>query len=480
MGFVPGYSCGGSGGFSPPSLCPTQENNFSNFMGVWKGGENIYNFSMKIGVFGVGYVGLTTALGFASKGHLVFAVDKDEAKIELLKQGKVPYFEPGAQEFLERYGERLEFSTDPALVVREADVIFICVGTPSLPDGSADLSQVEEVARFIAEEMQDYKLIVEKSTVPVHTAYWIKRIINLYRKKDVPFDVVSNPEFLKEGTALSDFLHPHRIVIGAETQRAKDIMGQLYRDFKAPIIFTDVKTAEIIKHASNSFLAAKISFINMVADLCEAVGADVEMVAEGMGLDPRIGKEFLKAGVGFGGSCFPKDIKAFYKIAEENQVDFSLLKEVERINQQRPVKFLKKIKGVIWNLKGKTIGILGLSFKPNTDDVREAPSLKIINLLLEEGAQVKAYDPVAGGNAKKVIPSLQLSPDPYSLAQGTNALALITEWEEFKNLDWKKIKEFMETPIIFDGRNFLEGKKLVSLGFEYYPVGKPPLGKRNG
>ena len=442
--------------------------------------ENIYNFCMKIGVFGVGYVGLTTALGFASKGHQVFAVDKDETKIELLKQGKVPYFEPGAQDILERHREMLSFSTDPALVVREADVIFICVGTPSLPDGSADLSQVEEVARFIAEEMQDYRLIVEKSTVPVHTAYWIKRTINLYRKKEVPFDVVSNPEFLKEGTALSDFLHPHRIVIGAETQRAKDIMGQLYRDFKAPIIYTDVKTAEIIKHASNSFLATKISFINMVADLCEAVGADVEMVAKGMGLDPRIGKEFLKAGVGFGGSCFPKDIKAFYRIAEENQVDFSLLKEVERINLERPARFSKKIKKVIWNLKGKTIGILGLSFKPNTDDVREAPSLKIINLLLEEGAQVKAYDPVAGGNAKRVIPSLQLSPDPYSLSRGTNALALITEWEEFKNLDWKKIKELMETPIIFDGRNFLEGKKLASLGFEYYPVGKPPLGKRNG
>ncbi len=425
-------------------------------------------------------MGLTTALGFASKGHRVYAVDKDRRKIDMLKQGRVPYFEPGALEFLKEYRENLTFSTDPAIAVKESDIIFICVGTPSRSDGSADLSQVEEVARFIAEHMEDYKLIVEKSTVPVHTAYWIKRTINLYRKGEVPFDVVSNPEFLKEGSALKDFLHPHRIVIGVESLKARGIMEKLYEDFNAPIIFTDVKTAEIIKHASNSFLATKISFINMVADLCEAVGADVDMVAVGMGLDPRIGRDFLKAGVGFGGSCFPKDIRAFYRIAEENQIDFSLLKEVERINLKRPERFLKKIKKVMWNLKGKRIGILGLSFKPNTDDVREAPSLKIIKLLKGEGAKVVGYDPAAGENARRVMSDLQLAPDPYELARDANALALVTEWPQFRELDWKKIKALMETPIIFDGRNFLEGRKLASLGFEYYPVGKPSLGKRNG
>ncbi len=435
---------------------------------------------MDIGVFGIGYVGLTTALGFASKGHRVFAVDKDEAKIESLRSGRVPLFEPGAQELLEENRQRLHFSTDGEEAVKRAEVLFICVGTPSLPDGSADLSQVESVARFIAERMPSYRLIVEKSTVPVHTAYWIKRTVNLYRKSEVPFDVVSNPEFLREGSALQDFLHPDRIVIGAETERAREIMRRLYEDFKAPLLFTDVKTAEIIKHASNSFLATKISFINMVADLCETVGADVDLVARGMGLDPRIGPQFLKAGIGFGGSCFPKDIKAFYRIAEENGVDFSLLKEVERINSGRWEKFVQKVKGVIWNLRGKRIGVLGLSFKPNTDDVREAPSLKIISLLLKEGAMVVAHDPAAGKNAKKVLPDLHLEEDPYTLAKGANAILLATEWELYRQLDWKRIRQLMETPIIFDGRNFLDGRKLASLGFEYYPVGKPPLGRRNG
>ena len=323
--------------------------------------------------------------------------------------------------------------------------------------------------------MKEYKVIAEKSTVPVKTSYWIKRTVNLYKKANVDFDVVSNPEFLKEGSALEDFLYPERIVVGVESQRARDKMEELYRDFDAPILFTDVETAEIIKHASNSFLAMKISFINMVADLCERVGADVDLVAKGMGLDSRIGKKFLRAGVGFGGSCFPKDLRAFYRIAEDEGVDFTLLKEVEKINELRPVKFVDKMKNVLWNLKGKKIGILGLSFKPDTDDVREAPSLKIIKLLKKEGAEVEAYDPVAAQNAKKVIPDLQCVSSPYELARGANAIALITEWEEFLNLDWKKMKDLMETPLVFDGRNVLQGRKLASLGFEYYPVGKPIL-----
>ena len=437
---------------------------------------------MKIVVFGTGYVGLVTALGFAKFGHSVYGIDRDEEKIKALNSGKVPFFEPGLDELLlEVQGKGLvKFSTDGKEAVEDSEVIFICVGTPPLEDGRADLSQVEDVARFIAENMKEYKVIVEKSTVPVKTSYWIKRIMNLYREKDVGFDVVSNPEFLREGSALEDFLYPERIVVGVESRKAREKMEELYRDFDAPILYTDVETAEIIKHASNSFLAMKISFINMVADLCEKVGADVEMVAKGMGLDSRIGQKFLKAGVGFGGSCFPKDLRAFYRIAEDEGVDFSLLKEVEKINELRPVKFVEKMKNVLWNLKGKRIGILGLSFKPNTDDVREAPSLKIIKLLKKEGAEIFAYDPVASENARKVMPELNCLSSPYEIAEGANAIALITEWDEFRGLDWKKIKDNMETPLIFDGRNFLEGRKLASLGFEYYPVGRKPFGRMNG
>lgn len=437
---------------------------------------------MKIAVFGTGYVGLVTALGFARFGHRVYGIDRDRDKIDSLKNGKVPFFEPGLQELLEEVSSKglVEFHVDGKKAIDEAEVIFICVGTPPLDDGRADLSQVEGVARFIAEHMKEYKVIAEKSTVPVKTSYWIKRTINLYKKKNVEFDVVSNPEFLREGSALEDFLYPERIVVGVESQRAREKMEELYRDFDSPILFTDVETAEIIKHASNSFLAMKISFINMVADLCERVGADVDLVAKGMGLDSRIGKKFLRAGVGFGGSCFPKDLRAFYRIAEDEGVDFSLLKEVEKINELRPVKFVERMKSVLWNLKGKKIGILGLSFKPDTDDVREAPSLKIISILRREGADVEAYDPVAANNARRVIPDLRCVSSPYELAKDANALALITEWQEFLSLDWKKIRELMETPLIFDGRNILQGKKLASLGFEYYPVGKPPLGRVNG
>jgi len=437
---------------------------------------------MKITVFGTGYVGLVTALGFAKLGNKVYGVDKDKGKIESLGNGKIPFYEPGLQEILkEARGENLiEFHTDGTRVDEEAEIIFICDGTPSLPDGRADLSQVEEVARFTAENIRDYKVIVEKSTVPVKTSYWIKRTVNLYRRENAEFDVVSNPEFLREGSAVQDFFHPERIVIGAETERSRKLMRELYKDFEVPILFTDVGTAEIIKHASNSFLAMKISFINMIADLCEKVGADVDMVSKGMGLDSRIGEKFLRAGIGFGGSCFPKDLKAFYRIAEAEGVDFPLLRETERVNDLRPAKFVYRMKRAMWNLREKKIGVLGLSFKPNTDDIREAPSLKVINLLKNEGAKIVAYDPAACKNAMAVLPDLRCASSPYEAAEGANAISLITEWGEFKAIDWKRIRESMETPLVFDGRNALDGRKLTSLGFEYYPVGKGPIGKFNG
>ncbi len=436
----------------------------------------------KIAVFGAGYVGLITALGFARLGNRVYSVDKDRGKIEKLLRGEAPFYEPGLQELLEEVGKTglISFHTDGKEAVKEADIIFICVGTPSLPDGRADLSQVEAVARFIAENMEEFKIIVEKSTVPVRTSFWIKRTISLYNKRKVDFEVASNPEFLREGSAIQDFFNPERIVIGVESERVANVLRDLYRDFSCPILVTDINTAEIIKHASNSFLAMKISFINMISDLCEKTGADVDMVARGMGLDSRIGEKFLKAGVGYGGSCFPKDVKAFYRIAEEHGLDFSLLKEVDRINSERAIRFVAKIKKALWNLKGKKIAVFGLAFKPNTDDVREAPSLRIIQLLLDEGAEVAAYDPKAMENAAKVLKRIEYASSPYEAASGSNAIALVTEWDEFRQLDWGRIASLMETPIVFDGRNFLDGDRLAELGFEYYPVGKPPVLRNEG
>ncbi len=436
----------------------------------------------KIAVFGAGYVGLITALGFAKLGNRVYSVDKDKGKIEKLLRGEPPFYEPGLDELLEevRRTGLISFHTDGREAVKEADIIFICVGTPPLPDGRADLSQVEAVARFIAENMQEFKIIVEKSTVPVRTSFWIKRTISLYNRRKVDFEVASNPEFLREGSAIHDFFNPERIVIGVESERVGKVLSDLYRGFSCPVLVTDINTAEIIKHASNSFLAMKISFINMISDLCEKTGADVDMVARGMGLDSRIGEKFLKAGVGYGGSCFPKDVKAFYRIAEEHGLDFSLLKEVDRINNKRASRFVAKIKKALWNLKAKKIAVFGLAFKPNTDDVREAPSLRIIKLLLEEGAEVSAYDPKAMENAAKVLKGIEYASSPYEAASGSNAIALVTEWDEFKNLDWSRIASLMETPIVFDGRNFLDGRRLAELGFEYYPIGKPAVVRNEG
>ncbi len=433
--------------------------------------------SYKIAVVGAGYVGLVSACGFAELGHRVVCVEKDEEKLKSLMEGKSPIYEPGLEELLDKHlsGGNLSFTGDLQEAGKWAQVVFICVGTPSREDGSADLSQVEEVARGIAGIIDDYKLIVKKSTVPVKTAQWIKRTIELYGGKGRRYDVASNPEFLREGSALYDFFHPDRIVIGVESERAERILREIYSGIDAPILVTDINTAEIIKHASNSFLATKISFINMIADFCEAVGADVKMVAEGMGMDKRIGRAFLGAGIGYGGSCLPKDVRAFIKIAEEHYVDFSLLKEVQRINESRIERFFRKIKGVMWVLKDKEIAVWGLSFKPNTDDIREAPSLRLVPLLLAEGVRLRLYDPKAMENFKKVFPEsekVRYFDDPYSALEGAHALVILTEWDEFKRADLSKIRELLLTPMLFDGRNIYEPEDVLNSGLEYYCVGR--------
>jgi UDPglucose 6-dehydrogenase len=434
----------------------------------------------KIGVVGAGYVGLTTAACFSELGHKVICYDKDEEKIKKLKEGTVPIWEPGLDELIKKnIGKNLFFTSSPDEIYPESEVIFICVGTPQSQDGSPDMSYVElcsiEISKYLDEN--NYKIIVEKSTVPVKTADWIKRTISLYNPQ-AKFDIVSNPEFLREGSAIHDFFNPDRIVIGTESERAKEVMLDIYNDeeFKCPKVMTDVKTAEVIKHASNSFLALKISYINMIADFCEKVGVDVEAVAEGMGLDKRIGRDFLKAGVGWGGSCFPKDIKAFIKMAKDNQISFSILEEAYKVNEARIDVFIKKIKDALWVIKGKKIAVWGLSFKPNTDDIREAPALKIIPKLLNEGALLQLYDPKAMENAKKVIPpsdQVFYASSAYAAAKGAHAIAIITEWDEFKNVNLQEIKKLMITPIIVDGRNIFDPKKVRELGFLYFSMGRP-------
>ncbi len=429
---------------------------------------------LKVGVIGLGYVGLTTAVTFAELGFPVYGMDKDERKLDVLRKGISPIYEPGLEELLRKNLDegRLSFVENIADVVRNTNVIFICVGTPTNEDGSPDLSQVEEVARNIAEHIDDYKVIVEKSTVPVNTALWIKRTLMLYSGKDIEFDVVSNPEFLREGNAIHDTFHPDRIVIGVESERAKNIMLKLYEKIDTVKLITDIKTAEIIKHASNAFLAMKISFINMVSDLCDETGADVKMVADGMGYDRRIGREFLNAGVGYGGSCFPKDVRAFKYIGEQYNLDFSLLEAVERINNSRIDKLFRFVRMALWNVKDKNIAVWGLSFKPNTDDIREAPSIKVVGRLVQEGANVRAYDPKAMDNFRKLFPDITYGKDMYDILEGAHALIILTEWEDFRKADLGKVKELMKTPIIIDGRNIYEYDELERFGFEYYPMGR--------
>ena len=429
---------------------------------------------MNISIVGTGYVGLTTGACFAELGNKVICVDNNKTKIESLKKGIIPFYEPRLEELVKKNTKRkrLFFSSSVKQGVEKSLVIFIAVGTPSRDNGEADLTAIENVARNIALNMKEYRLIVEKSTVPVETGLWVERTIAANIKARTKFDVASNPEFLREGSAIADFMHPDRIVVGVESKKARDILLDLYRPLNAPILVTDIKSAELIKHASNSFLATKISFINAVSQVCERTGADVVKVAEGMGLDKRIGRQFLNAGAGYGGSCFPKDVDAFINISDKLGYDFDLLKSVKKINQQQKELILKKIRGALWIIKNKTIGILGLSFKPNTDDMRCAPSLDIIAALKKEGAKIKAYDPCSLKKAAALLSGVKFAKDIYDLVKGCDCVVVITEWNEFKEVDFLRIKKLLKRPLIIDGRNVYEPEKLKKLGFEYISIGR--------
>ena len=429
---------------------------------------------MDISIIGAGYVGLVSGACFAELGNRVICADNDTRKIGRLKKGIIPIYEPGLEEliFSNVKKKRLKFISNVAEAARESEIIFIAVGTPSLPNGEADLTGIENVARNIALNMTGYRLIVEKSTVPVETCEWVKHTIQAYIKRKVKFDVASNPEFLREGQAINDFMHPDRVVIGVESHKAKEILTNLYKPLNAPIVVTDIKSAELIKHASNAFLATKISFINAISFICEKTGADVVEVASGMGLDTRIGSAFLNAGLGYGGSCFPKDLDAFITISEKSGYDFALLKAAKAINEQQKALFLDKIKSALWIVKDKTIGILGLSFKPNTDDIRNAPALDIIRVLNGEGAKIKVYDPSAMEKAKEVLSKqVKFCRDSYDVCKDSDCLLIITEWNEFKELDLAKIKKLLKRPVIIDGRNLYEPKVMEKLGFKYIGIG---------
>ena len=433
---------------------------------------------MKIGVIGTGYVGMVTAVCLADLGHTVIGTDVIPEKIEKASQGDPNIYEPGLEDLLKKCLSKgnLTFSADLASTIQASDVLFVCVNTPPREDGSADMSYVEDVSRSIAENLNAYKLVVEKSTVPVRTSMWIKRIISLYRKSDMDFDVASNPEFLREGSAVSDFMNPDRIIVGVETENAKEYLIKIYERFSDKILITNIDTAELIKHASNSFLAQKISFINLIADLCERTDADVEQVAKGMGLDTRIGHQFLRAGLGYGGSCFPKDTRALIHIGEDLGVNFDLLKEVERINTNRIRVFVDKVKRALWILKDKKIAVLGLAFKPETDDIRNAPSIPLIKELQKEGALLRLFDPRAMGNMREVFPEkapgIIYVESAYEAIEEANALLIVTEWDEFKQLDVNRVKTLMDNPIIVDGRNMFDPREIRKLGFEYYSIGR--------
>jgi UDPglucose 6-dehydrogenase len=438
----------------------------------------------KIAVLGMGHVGLPTALGLASMGWTVYGTDCSLPVISKLQSGESPFYEPGLDELLRQHlGKRFFPIEDMHRAIQESTILFLCVGTPQKSTGQADLCQVEAAARTIAHNLNGYKLIVEKSTVPAITAQWIRRTIQRFASNGggrahgvVEFDVASNPEFLQEGVALKNISQPERIVCGVESDRARKILEEIYKPLSSPLLMTGLSTAEIIKHAANSFLSMKISFINMVADLCDVIGADVSQVAEGIGMDHRIGPDFLQAGIGFGGYCFPKDLRAFIYLAEEHGVNFSLLKEVEAINERRAELFVKKLRNMLWVLHDKTIAILGLAFKAGTDDTRESPSLRIVDALLQEGASLRLHDPKAMALLKNVLPSaenrLTCCDSSYEAAYGAQAVLILTDWPEYKQLDWKKVRESMEFPLLVDGRNLLDPPTMRGLGFEYISIGR--------
>jgi len=451
---------------------------------------------MRIAVVGSGYVGLVTGTCFADLGHEVVLVDNDEKKLEELRSGALPIHEKFLPELLARHrGQRIKFSGDLQAATRASEAIFIAVGTPPTESGDADMSYVESVAREISGAVDSYKVVVEKSTVPVYTNEWIRTIILRNGADPELFDIASNPEFLREGTAVTDFLYPDRIVVGVENERCAEVMRKIYgpltsgwyygrgdaipRPDRAQtpprLIITSAQSAEMIKHASNAFLAMKISFINAVASICEAVGANVQQVCDGVGSDSRIGSRFLNPGIGYGGSCFPKDLLAFRAVAKEGGYDFRLLEEVIRINEDQRHRFLKKVRSVLWTLRGKRLGVLGLAFKGGTDDIRESPALLLVQELLREGCRVCAYDPAAMERAKEVLgDGAEFAPDAYQAAKGADAVLILTEWEEFAALDLERLRGVVRFPIVIDGRNLYDPAAMVAHGFSYYSVGRPP------
>ena len=429
---------------------------------------------MKLTIIGTGYVGLVSGTCFAEVGHQVICVDSDANKVKKLQAGGIPIYEPGLEELVKKNvaAGRLSFTNSTAEGVQKSDVIFIAVPTPPQPDGSVDLSYIERVARDIAGAMTSYKIVVDKSTVPVKTGEKVTETIKRYCPAKVEFDVVSNPEFLREGFAVGDLMKPDRVVIGVGSPRPVAAMKDIYTPFNAPIIVTDINSAELIKHAANSFLALKISYINAIANICEAAGANVQEVAQGIGLDERIGRRFLNAGIGFGGSCFPKDLSAFIKISEQIGYDFKLLKEVQRINADQMERFVKKITETLWVLKDKKIGVLGLAFKQNTDDVRSSPAIDLCQRLLKEGATLRVHDPKGMEKAKPLLPDVTYVDDMNDVAEGCDALVVATEWDEFKQLDLACAKKGLTHPILFDGRNLFDPAEMEKLGWIYKSVGR--------
>jgi UDPglucose 6-dehydrogenase len=431
---------------------------------------------MDISIIGSGYVGLVTGACFADVGHHVICVDNDSEKVKQLKAGEVPIYEPGLEEIIHRNvsARRLHFTGNIQEAVEHSQIIFVAVPTPPLPDGDVDLSFVEKVAREIAGVLTDYRVIVDKSTVPVKTGEKVAESIKRYNRHGAKFDVVSNPEFLREGCAVADLMHPDRIVIGAQSEQAIDLMKKVYEPFMAPILVTDISSAELIKHCANSFLALKISYINAVSGICEASGADVDKVADGIGMDHRIGRDFLNAGIGYGGSCFPKDIAAFIAISDQLGTPFNLLREVQHINEGQKARFLKRIRETLWVLREKRIAVWGLTFKPDTDDVRSSVAIELVEQLLREGAHVVAYDPKGMHKARgiKAIADAQFASSALEAVTDAEALIIATDWNEFANVDLTVLKEKMQTPIVFDGRNLLDPETMRQFGFHYYSIGR--------
>lgn len=429
---------------------------------------------MNISIIGTGYVGLVTGSCFAEVGHSVTCVDSDINKVELLRSGGIPIYEPGLSEMVARNvaAGRLRFTASTAEGVANSEVIFIAVPTPPQPDGSVNMSYIETVAREIADCIESYRIIVDKSTVPVKTAEKVAATVRRYRRTNVDFDVVSNPEFLREGFAVEDLMKPDRVVVGVASQRPVAAMREIYAPFPAPLIITDTNSAELIKHAANSFLALKISYANALSVICEAAGANVQEVTRGMGLDNRIGSRFLQAGLGFGGSCFPKDLHAFIKISEELGYDFRLLKEVQNVNANQMERFLKKLEDALWVLKGKTIGVLGLAFKQNTDDVRQSPAIELCHRLQKEGANLRVHDPQAMDKARPILTGVTYVDDMNDVADDCDALVIATEWPQFATVDFARARKRMRAPIVLDGRNLLDPAKMEELGFIYKSIGR--------